>query len=227
MALVEVHPDRDRLVVLLGPPGAGKGTQAKRLAQRYGVPQLATGDMLREARAAGTELGAKVGAIMDAGKLVSDEIVIALIDAKLRDASTKTGAIFDGFPRTVGQAEALTLMLTKHARRLDRVVFMNVADSEVVRRNSGRRFCTKCQRTFHVEFAPPPADGKCPACGNTEIVQRTDDQADKITARLEAYHRDTAPLVDYYESKRLLRRVEGVGTLDEVYQRLAEAIDIG
>jgi adenylate kinase len=226
MALASVHPDRDRLVVLLGPPGAGKGTQAKKLAGRYGVPQLSTGDMLREARAKGSDLGQQVAAIMDAGKLVSDEIVIALIDERLRDGSTKQGAIFDGFPRTVSQAEALTLMLTKHGRRLDRVVFMDVSDGEVVRRNSGRRMCGKCQRTYHVEFAPPPADRKCGNCGG-EIIQRADDMPDKIQARLDAYHRDTAPLVSYYESKRLLRRVDGVGSLDEVFERLAEAIDIG
>jgi len=226
MTLVEVHPDRDRLVVLLGPPGAGKGTQAKKLAARYGIPQLSTGDMLRESRAAGSELGKQVAAIMDAGKLVSDEIVISLIDERLRDAATKQGAIFDGFPRTVAQAEALTMMLLKHARHLDRVVFMHVSDEEVVRRNAGRRMCSKCQRTYHVEFAPPPPEGKCGNCGG-EIIQRADDMPDKIMARLGAYHRDTAPLVDYYESKRMLRRVEGVGTLDEVYERLAEAIDIG
>src|SRR6187551_1838700 len=142
--------DRDRLVVLLGPPGAGKGTQAKRLAQRYGIPQLSTGDMLRDARAKGSELGKRVAAVMDAGHLVSDDIVIALIEEKLADGSTKGGAIFDGFPRTVAQAEALDAMLTRHGRHVDRAVLMYVPDDEVVRRNSGRRMCSKCQRTYHV-----------------------------------------------------------------------------
>jgi adenylate kinase len=226
MALPEITKDRDRLVVLLGPPGAGKGTQAKRLAARYGVPQLATGDMLREARAAGSDLGNKVAEVMDAGKLVSDEIVIALIDEKLGQPETGTGAIFDGFPRTVAQAEALARMLATHGRKLDRVVLVSVSDEEVVRRNSGRRICTRCQRTVHIEFAPPPADGKCPACGG-DIVQRADDAPAKIQARLDAYHRDTAPLISYYEGKELLRRVDGVGSLDGVFERLVQIIDIG
>src|SRR5215470_7173068 len=139
----------DRLVVLLGPPGAGKGTQAKRLAERFRVPQLSTGDMLREARAKGSELGKQVAAIMDAGKLVSDDIVVALIDERLRDASTKDGAIFDGFPRTVAQAESLARLLADRGRALAAVVQLDVPDAEVVRRNSGRRMCSNCQRTYH------------------------------------------------------------------------------
>lgn len=214
--------DRDRLVVLLGPPGAGKGTQAKRLAVRYGIPQLATGDMLRAARAAGTELGRRVAGIMDAGGLVSDDIVVALIEERLSDGTTKQGALFDGFPRTVAQADALASMLGRHGRHIDRAVLMDVADSEVERRNSGRRMCATCQRTYHVEFNPSKIADICDFDGGV-LVQRPDDRIEKIRARLEAYHRE--PVIDYYAGKKLLKRVDGVGPMDDVFARLVDAID--
>jgi adenylate kinase len=213
----------DLLAILLGPPGAGKGTQAKRLAKELGIPQLSTGDMLREARAAGTELGKRVAAVMDSGKLVSDDIVIALIDEKLRHDSTRNGAIFDGFPRTVTQAEALDRLLADRGRKLHRVVLLDVPDAEVIRRNSGRRMCVKCQHTYHIEFAPPKVSGVCDVDG-AELIQRPDDQPEKIQVRLDAYRRETEPLIGYYEAKGLLRRVNGVGTQDEVAARLADAL---
>jgi adenylate kinase len=218
--------DPDRLLVLIGPPGAGKGTQAKMLSARYDIPQLATGDMLRAARAAGTPLGKEVAAVMDAGKLVSDDIVIRLISEKLRDGSTRRGAIFDGFPRTVAQAEALDRMLTGHGRKIDRAVMVDVPDAEVERRNTGRRWCPTCQRTYHVEFKPPAKADVCDAEGAT-LVQRPDDALDKVRARLEAYHRDTAPVISYYRDKGLLRKVAGVGELDQVSERLAQAVEAG
>jgi adenylate kinase len=226
VSLTAVRPDRDRLIILLGPPGAGKGTQAKRLAARYNIPQLSTGDMLREARAKGTELGNQVAAIMDLGKLVSDDIVTALIDERLRAPDTKQGAIFDGFPRTIPQAEALQLLLTKQGRHLDRVILVDVSDDEVMTRNSGRRTCSKCQRTYHVSFSPPAKDGVCDACGG-ELVQRADDRPEKISARLRVYHDETGPLASWYEKRGLLRRVDGIGTQDEVFERLASAVDVG
>jgi adenylate kinase len=213
----------DLLVILLGPPGAGKGTQAKRLAAKLQIPQLSTGDMLREARAAGSALGTKVAAIMDAGKLVSDDIVVALIDERLGQESTRNGAIFDGFPRTVGQAESLDQLLAGRGRKLARVILVDVPDVEVVRRNSGRRMCVKCQHTFHLEFAPPKVAGVCDFDGS-ELIQRADDRSEKIQARLDAYHRDTAPLIGYYDTKGLLRRVDGVGAQDDVFARLASAL---
>jgi adenylate kinase len=208
----------------MGPPGAGKGTQAKRLLDHYGIPQLATGDMLRNARSAGTELGQKVAAIMDAGQLVSDEIVIALIEEKLKDPVTRAGAIFDGFPRTVAQAEALDRLLGAMSRKIDRAVMVNVPDAEVVRRNSGRRTCPKCQRTYHVELSPPKRPGLCDL-DSAELVQRPDDHPVKIQARLEAYHKDTAPVIKHYQARGLMRRIDGVGTQDDVWSRLVAAID--
>jgi adenylate kinase len=224
MSISPVTSDRDRLIVLVGPPGAGKGTQAKKLIARYGIPQLATGDMLRAARAAGSELGKKVAAIMDAGQLVSDDIVIALIEEQLKLAATRQGAIFDGFPRTVPQAQALDALLAKNGRKIDRVIVMEVADEEVVTRNVGRRTCLTCGRTYHLQFTPPKTAGRCDEDGS-ELVQRTDDREEKVRARLEAFHRDTAAVVPFYENKGLVRRVDGIGPLDEVFARLANAID--
>lgn len=224
MSLEHLESDRDRLLVLMGPPGAGKGTQAKRLIERYGIPQLSTGDMLRAARVAGSELGRRVASIMDAGQLVSDEIVIALIDERLRSAETRAGAIFDGFPRTDAQAEALDKLLASMKRKLDRVILVDVPDAEVVRRNVGRRTCPKCGRSYHVELAPPKAAGVCDVDA-AALEQRPDDRLDKVTARLEAYHRSTAQVMAYYDRQGITSRISGVGSLDEIFDKLVALID--
>jgi adenylate kinase len=164
-----------------------------------------------------------VAGIMDAGGLVSDDIVIALIDERLRDGSTKAGAIFDGFPRTVAQAEALDHMLAGHGRRIERAVLMDVPDAEVERRNSGRRMCPICQRTYHIQSNPPKVVGHCDVEG-AELVTRPDDRLEKIRARLEAYHRE-APVIGFYEAKGVLGRVNGVGDLDEITARLVAAVE--
>ncbi|RMH39321.1 MAG: adenylate kinase [Deltaproteobacteria bacterium] len=211
------------ILVLMGPPGAGKGTQAKKLVARYGIPQLSTGDMLRAARKSGSELGQKVAAIMDAGGLVPDDVVIALIEDRLGNPDAAAGAILDGFPRTVAQAEALDAMLARRGKRVDAVLAIDVPDDEVVRRNAGRRSCPVCGATYHVEFKPPRSPGVCDADG-TALVQREDDKPDRIRARLEAYHRQTAPVLGYYEPKGIVRSIDGVGDIDAVFDRLVAAI---
>jgi adenylate kinase len=190
-------------LVLMGPPGAGKGTQAKQLVDRYRIPQLSTGDMLRAARSSGSELGKRVAAIMDAGALVSDEIVIALIEAAVSGDAAE-GAILDGFPRTVAQAEALDAMLARKGLAVDKVLSIRVSDDDVVRRNSGRRSCPVCQTTYHVEFAPSTRAGRCDKDG-AALVQREDDEPDKIRARLVA-------------------TVDGIGSIDDVFARLTAAV---
>ncbi len=219
-----VASERDRLLVLIGPPGAGKGTQARGLVEHYGIPQLATGDMLRAARSAGTELGNRVASVMDAGGLVSDEIVIDLIREKLENGTAAKGAIFDGFPRTVPQAIALDDMLARFGRSIRLAVMVEVSDDEVVRRTVGRRSCGDCQRTFHIEFAPPTLDAVCDGCSGV-LVQRPDDAEANVRARLAAYHRDTEPVINYYEDRGLVRRIEGVGGQNQISDRIHEVID--
>jgi adenylate kinase len=225
MALPPVRPDQDRLLVLMGPPGAGKGTQAKLLIARYGIPQLSTGDMLRAARAAGTSLGKQVAELMDHGHLVPDDVVIALIEERLHGPETKAGAIFDGFPRTVAQAKALDVKLGEHGRRIDRAILVDVIDEEVVRRTSGRRLCGACQASYHIDFSPPKQAGICDACG-AALIQRPDDAAERVRARLEAYRRDTAPVLGYYQETGHYCRVDGAAAPEVVFEQLVRLIDL-
>jgi adenylate kinase len=214
----------DRNLILLGPPGAGKGTQAQRLATRWGIPQVSTGDMLREARRAGTELGGKVAAVMDAGKLVSDDLVEALVEERLGRPDAKAGVILDGFPRTIAQAEALDRLLQKMERTPVRAVAIVVPREALLPRLTGRLSCpTKgCGATYHITNNPPKVAGHCDKC-NAELVTRPDDRPEAIVTRLEAYERDTAPLIEYYRTRGALHEVDGLGTVDEILDRIAAA----
>jgi adenylate kinase len=209
-------------VIFLGPPGAGKGTQAQALASEWGVPHVATGDMLREAAAAKTPLGLEAKRHMDAGSLVPDDVVIGLVGERLAQPDAKAGVVLDGFPRTVTQAEALDALFARAGLALDRVVFFEVSRDELLRRLTGRRVCRACGRTFHLVSAPPKAAGKCDACGG-ELYQRVDDREDTVATRLDVYEKQTVPLLDYYRGRKLLAEVPGEGSVDQVTDAIRRA----
>jgi adenylate kinase len=202
-------------LILLGPPGAGKGTQARVLAREWAVPQIATGDMLREAVAAGTPLGLQAKRIMDEGGLVPDDVIVGLIAERLREADAANGFILDGFPRTIGQAEALDRLLKDLGQSLDAVVYFKVAEPELIRRLTGRRLCRQCQTAYHMVSAPPRREGVCDRCGGS-LYQRDDDGEATVRNRLAVYQRQTAPLLDYYRDRGQLATVDGEGTIDTV-----------
>jgi len=210
-------------IILLGPPGAGKGTQARRLVDERGMIQLSTGDMLRAARNSGTEMGNKVATIMDAGELVTDEIVIGLIEEQLA-AHTEGGFIFDGFPRTLGQADALGELLAKCGQRLDAVIEMAVDDDALVARITARSTCGNCGEGFNDISKPIPADGKCPECGGTEFIRRADDNEESLRVRLLEYYKKTSPLIGYYYAKGKLHPVNGLGSMDDVATSIKAAL---
>ncbi|HXG80691.1 MAG TPA: adenylate kinase [Sphingomicrobium sp.] len=207
-------------IILLGPPGAGKGTQAKRLEQTRGMIQMSTGDMLRAAREAGTPVGLMVREVMDRGELVSDAIVSALIGENLDQAQGK-GAIFDGYPRTRHQAEALEILLAERGRRLDHVIELAVDEEALVERITGRFTCATCGAGYHDKFKLPKVEGTCDVCGGHEFVRRPDDNEQTVRTRMAEYRAKTAPILPYYEEKGLVRRVDGMGSVEEV----ATAID--
>ncbi|HEV8437008.1 MAG TPA: adenylate kinase [Methylomirabilota bacterium] len=202
-------------VVFLGPPGAGKGTQARRLAREWGVPQVATGDMLREAARNGTGLGLEAKRYMDRGALVPDDVVIGLVDERLAQPDAARGWVLDGFPRTVTQAEALDRLLNRCGLELDRVIFFDVSREELLRRLTGRRVCRQCATAYHVAFNPPAEPGRCDRCGG-ELYQREDDAETAVAHRLEVYRTQTAPLLEYYRRRNLLSEVAGEGQVDQV-----------
>ena len=203
-------------IILLGPPGAGKGTQAHRLVDHHGMRQLSTGDMLRAAVKAGTPVGKQAKAIMDAGELVSDDIVSALIDDELASMSADTGAIFDGYPRTRAQAEQLDALLAKHGRKLDRVIELQVDEEALVDRITGRFTCAACGEGYHYRHKPPQTEGVCDKCGSTEFKRRPDDNEETVRHRMEVYRSETAPILPYYEEQGLVARVDGMGSIEEV-----------
>jgi adenylate kinase len=211
-------------IILLGPPGAGKGTQAARLQATRGMIQLSTGDMLREAVAAGTPVGLKAKAVMERGELVSDAIVSALIGERL-DASADKGAIFDGFPRTKHQAEALEILLGQRDRKLDHVIELAVDEDELVRRITGRFTCAKCGAGYHDSFRPTKVSGVCDVCGSTEFRRRPDDNEQTVRTRMEEYRAKTAPILPFYEAKGLVRRVDGMASVEDVAAQIDAILD--
>ncbi|WP_298430536.1 adenylate kinase [uncultured Jannaschia sp.] len=211
-------------IILLGPPGAGKGTQARRLVEERGMVQLSTGDMLREARSSGTEMGNRVAAVMDAGELVTDEIVIGLIEEKL-EGDRAGGFIFDGFPRTLPQADALGALLDKHGATLDRVVEMRVDDDALVGRITARSTCGACGEVYNDVTKPQPADGKCSNCGASDFKRRADDNEESLRTRLLAYYKQTSPLIGYYWAKDTLASVDGLGEIDVVAGAISSVLE--
>ena len=209
-------------LVFLGPPGAGKGTQARELAREWGVPHLATGDMLREAAAAGNRLGLEAKRYMDRGALVPDDVIVGLMRERLARPDAARGFILDGFPRTIAQAEALAQLLKDHGEHLDVVMYFEVSEQELLRRLTGRRVCRACQTAYHLVFAPPMQPGVCDRCGG-ELYQREDDGEKPVRTRLEVYARQTSPLLDYYRQRGLLATVAGEGSIDAIRQAIRQA----
>jgi adenylate kinase len=204
-------------LILLGPPGAGKGTQAARLREDFDLAYIATGDLLREHKAEGTELGREAASYMDAGKLVPDDLVISMILNKIEE-NGDDGFLIDGFPRTVAQADALGQELDRRGRRLTAALLVEAPDDAVIQRLSGRRVCSQ-GHNYHVDFDPPKREGVCDQCGRP-LTRREDDEPDKVRTRLEAYHQQTEPLIDYYEDRGLLRRFDGTRTPGEVHDHI-------
>ena len=207
-------------LVLIGGPGAGKGTQAKKLSKYFDIAHISTGDLLREQMKLGTELGKKVSEIMNAGGLVSDDIVSAMLAERIKADDCKKGYILDGYPRNVSQAEGLEAITGK----LDKVLCFNVDDEVIVDRMTGRRGRPKCGQMFHIKYNPPKKDGICDACGEA-LVQRKDDNAETVRNRLKVYHETTAPVIDYYSNKGILAQIDGVGDIDEIFAKAVAALE--
>jgi len=212
-------------IVLLGGPGSGKGTQAKSLTDKYGIPQISTGDIFRAALKEGTPMGLKAKGYMEKGELVPDDIVIGVVEERLTKPDLDKGYMLDGFPRTVPQAQALDATLAKQGKNIDHAILVDVPDEELMARLTGRRTCksSDCGRMFHVKFNPPKKDMICDVCGG-ELYQRADDSEATIRERLTVYNTQTAPLIDYYDKKGLLRKVKGVGPIDQIFAQITKIL---
>ncbi len=208
------------VLILLGPPGAGKGTQARMLEESFGLVQLSTGDLLRAAVAAGTEAGKAAKTVMEAGDLVSDEIVINILGDRLKDADCAKGVILDGFPRTTVQAEALDVLLGESGQKINAAISLEVEDREMVTRISGRFTCGGCGEGYHDTFKPTAKDGTCDKCSSTDMKRRADDNAETVASRLEAYHAQTAPLIDYYQTQGALQQIDAMGEINAIAEGL-------
>ena len=210
-------------LILLGAPGLGKGTQAKFLVRKYSIPQISTGDILREEVKSGTVLGLKAKEYMDKGQLVPDEVVVGMVEERVKKGDCTTGFILDGFPRTVAQADALEGTLQRMKKALSRVILVNVDEDELVKRLTGRRVCEKCGAGYHVIFDPPKQEGVCDKCQG-KLYQRDDDKESTIRNRLKVYNNQTAPLIEYYQKKQLLSLVDGMGSIEEIFGRISKAL---
>ncbi len=211
-------------LIFFGPPGAGKGTQAKRLIAELDIPQVSTGDILRQHRSEGTSLGREAQGYMDAGRLVPDELVVAMVGERLKQDDAQAGYILDGFPRTVPQAVALDSLLSRAGTAIDRVLVLRVPDSNIVARIVGRRVCRSCGNAHHLDFAPPKVDGVCDLDGG-ELYQRADDTEEKIRVRLDEDAHNTAPVAAYYAQRGIVREIDGLGGIDDVFMRLKGALE--
>lgn len=213
------------ILILLGPPGAGKGTQAHRLISTRGLAQLSTGDMLRDAVERGTPFGLRAHAAMEIGELVADDVVVRIIAERITHDDCKDGFLLDGFPRTVAQAEALDKMLAESGQRLDAVIELKADDEAMVKRIIGRFTCTNCNAGYNEYFKPTAEEGVCDECGGTEFVHRTDDNEDTVMSRMRAYHEQTEPLLPYYKSKGILKSIDGMAGIDEVANKIDRILD--
>ncbi|MEN8660442.1 adenylate kinase [Marivita sp.] len=217
-------PTTAPVLILLGPPGAGKGTQARMLEEQFGLVQLSTGDLLRAAVAAGTDAGKQAKAVMEAGELVSDAIVIAILRDRLADADCAKGVILDGFPRTTVQAEELDTLLAESGQKIDAAISLDVDDDAMVDRISGRFTCGGCGEGYHDTFKAPATEGQCDKCQGTDFKRRADDNAETVAARLDAYHAQTAPLIAFYDAQGALARVDAMGAIDDIAKQLGAIV---
>lgn len=218
------RPRTTPVLILLGPPGAGKGTQARMLQERFGLVQLSTGDLLRAAVAAGTPAGKEAKAVMEAGGLVSDETVLAVLSDRLADPDCAQGVVLDGFPRTTAQAEALDMMLTRTGQRINAAIALEVDDARMVARIAGRYTCADCGEGYHDSFKPTKVADTCDNCGGTTMTRRADDNATTVMSRLDAYHTQTAPLIAYYDQAGSLQRIDAMGEIDAIGDALADIV---